>query len=276
VKQYGLIKQNTSARTAFHRRRCNGFTLIELLVVIAIIAILAAMLLPALARAKEQARVTQCLNNLKQLTLSWVMYAGDNGDTMVKNWTLYAGSSPPGSWVVGTVRTTTGVTNVNDIASGLLYAYNPSVAIYKCPDATTTINGLVPARTVSMQERLGGADSGEAIQYGVYDTTGDFGSGYPMLKKTSQLIRPVPVSTLVFLDESLSTVDDGIYALNWTQWKNSPGTRHSKGCTLSFADGHVERWKWKGLNQELGYNVTPSGPAQADDYQRLLSAMVLP
>ena len=258
---------------------CNGgqraFTLIELLVVIAIIAILAALLLPALAQAKERARVIQCLNNMKQLTLGWTIYYGDNDDHLARNWVLGFGISPAGSWVLGNVRTSTGSTNVNDITDGTLYPYYKSLPIYQCPDVMA-VNGRTPVRTVSMMERMGGADDAEALQYGLFSDTPDLGAAYPMWKKSSDIKTPAPVSAIVFVDESQNTVDDAIFALTWTQWKNSPTVRHSKGATFSFADGHVERWKWKGLVKDQSEFITPSGTAQMDDFQRLLNAEAVP
>jgi prepilin-type N-terminal cleavage/methylation domain-containing protein/prepilin-type processing-associated H-X9-DG protein len=237
-----------------------GFTLVELLVVIAIIAILAALLLPVIAKVKATARTTQCVNNMKQLTYCWTMYAADNDDHVVPNWIILPDySSAPESWVSGNEKNLAQATNVTYVQNSRLYIYNKSPAIYKCPSLMGMAPVGVPAnllvRSVSMNGRMGGAVASDTSVAGtVWDTSTFFGNDNPPIKKVSSIQHPPLVDALVFMDESLNTVDDGFFIVRLgsdvTQWQNSPTARHSNGAVLSFADGHAERWGWRGIKKE--------------------------
>ena len=254
-----------------------GFTLIELLVVITIIAILAAMLLPALTKAKARAISIQCVSNARQLTICWSMYAVDNNDQLIPNWvSANTGLSAPEAWIGGDVAFLPGATNVADIQKGRLFAYNTSTGIYKCPGMPGTMAPAgVPAnqlvRAFSMSGRMNGGTGSEPSSGG---PVLDLQSFYQvaMFKKLAQISGPGPSGAYVFGDESFNSINDGL--LNFLTfevlWADSPSARHSNGATFSFADGHAEHWKWKGISTELPGNAPVN---DRSDYDRMRNAI---
>jgi len=246
--------RNWRARTTADggRGAPRGFTLIELLVVIAIIAILAAMLLPALTRAKEQALSIACQNNLRQLQICWHSYAMDNRDSLPPNQSVYdlnTGAPIPGSnlswtWCPGNTRADTNTVNIQN---GFLFAYNRNAAIYHCPADRSTVQlpdgtqtGLLRTRSYNMSESLNG----------MAFTEGSL-TNMPCFSKLPQIVQPPPSETLVFIDVHEAGILDSLFGIPWPvspypdQWWDLPANRHSQGANFSFADGHTEHWKWK-------------------------------
>lgn len=225
----------SSRGTVIHAR--GAFTLIELLVVIAIIAILAALLLPALSQAKSRAWTVECIGNLKQLSIAWHTYADDNGGNLPVNIgggfpTTLGARDAVGSWIIGNAQVDWDPTN---LTAGTLYSYTPNCGVYHCPaDHSTIYNNpsIQRIRSYSMDGFIGAPGSLP---------------NYPTLPMKIGQIKYDPSSIFLFLDEVEGGIDDGLFGIDPSRqvWINMPADRHNQGANLSFCDGHVERWKWK-------------------------------
>lgn len=222
-----------------------GFTLLELTSVVAIITVLVSLLCAALNHTKAKALRVTCLDNVKQLQVGWAMYVDDYNQQLPLNQTapapkhhrIPANRSSTNSWVTGNPKEDIATSS---ITRGTLYPYVRSVLSYHCPMDDSTVMGHpdeLRTRSYSMNGFLGGDNAGLD----------------PRVKSSyDQLSNPRPENTFVFIEEHQDSIwtssflvipRDSVLATT-AGWASTPADRHYQGCNISFADGHVEYWKW--------------------------------
>jgi len=276
-------------------KRHEGFTLIELLVVMAVIAVLMAVLLPALHRVREHGKRAVCFGNLRQLQLAWAMYAAENDGRIVngdagdlKYWGPLANENEP-AWV-GKCTTWAGLAyqathlpqriQGTEIKRGALWPYITELKTYRCPVGLRE-ELLTYAVSIGMN---GGPEAGTCDMVDGRPVPKQDDGVWLWLKRLDQIGRPG--ERIVFIDEGSATTI-GPYAVHYRYrtWWDGPPVQHGDGATATFADGHAEYWKWKGIDTikigrqardikraSLPHDYTPETEDGDQDLQRMQRA----
>jgi len=245
------LLEGTAARMRVGGSR-PALTLVELLVVIAVIAIIMALLQPALSLVRAKAREVTCLNNLRQLQVCAKLYSLDHDGILLPNRNVYyvgtdqqsAGFSDNLTWCSGLAPFDTTTENIK---RGLLFKYNKSTEIYRCPSDRSRVR--TPGGELLNLPRTRSYNLSQSINGLPYPP----GSGTPPgFAKESEIDDPKPAQLIFFVGVHEESIYDSHFGIpprgsvyaDEPRWWDLPAGRHSQGCSFSFADGHVERWQW--------------------------------
>ena len=268
-------------QTIPHKRSASvgryAFTLIELLVVIAIIAILAAMLLPALARAKAKTMAVRCMNNNRQMLYGWNMYPGDFSDLLLASLTnTYTAAQKRELWVLGNFDSTANTwdskwdASQNVLLSPLMPYIGKNTEIWKCPADPVR----VPNNLGKLVQRVRSNSMSQVFDAGSWLPGTPSGGPYQVYAKLSGI--KLPTKTWVFGEEHPDSINDAAMAVKMAESINDsdirvidfPGSYHAGGCGFAFADGHSEIHKWKSgflIRPVTGNPMPLNQPVPAND-----------
>jgi prepilin-type N-terminal cleavage/methylation domain-containing protein/prepilin-type processing-associated H-X9-DG protein len=273
------------------RRR--GFTLLELVVVVGIVAILLALLLPAMLLARVRVQRAACLSNLRQLGFAWSCYVSDNQDTLVVNYPLLAPGRPnPQDWFPGYAAAPHDAsygpapqyscTNTDLARSSPLFQYHRSLEITRCPADNRTSGHLPVNRSYSLNSWMHGMALGDPSGKSVTaldDPAGDAGLSLHFFRKENQLFRRVS-RLWTFIDEDVQTINDSMFLVDMSpagRLAELPARRHASASTISFADGHSELFK---ISDAGSYRLkapgTPASATEKPEWQRLSELTTYP
>jgi prepilin-type N-terminal cleavage/methylation domain-containing protein len=249
----------TSLPWQARRSQNQGFTLIELLVVVAIIAILAAMLLPALTKAKIKGQRIACLSNLRQIAIACKLYADDNRGLIASAYPTFGGFQS--SWCGGNAETGGGAGSYvyqgpdpAGIQSGTLWPYAKSLGIYHCPadhrlatdpSVSPQFQGKPILRSISMNAYMGGTSFGAAVTWVATNPTGPQDPNWPVYTKETEI--KLPSATWLLVDEDQDSINDAMMLLDvggTARFLDLPSRAHGNAYGINFNDGHAEIYKF--------------------------------
>lgn len=244
-----------------------AFTLVELLIVIAIIAILAAMLLPAVSTARRRALEASCKNNQRQLGISLHLYATDHNDALPLNNYVYDVSTlnpitQSNSWAPGLAPYDL---TPAKLRSSVLFPYLQGVATFRCPADTSRVRKADDSVLPGAPLRTRSYNLSQSISCDVA----------PTFKKLTDINNPAPASLFTFIDTHEDAILDSVFGTPTLQspyrdhWFDIPANRHGQAANLAFADGHVERWRWRFPKSGSLFFTIAQPPDDRADLRRL-------